>query len=1025
MNAELNEMRRAVLKALCDTFVPSLKVSDDPLGFWARTASDLGVDCVLARNMKEDIPPELYAGLVGLLDVLGAKGLVKASQSRRESLLAEISRTSPQAAQGINFFQKQTVLLAYGLPENPVPDRNMVTYGSPRGQNPNWEVMNYPGPVSVPPDRPKRIQTWTPEGDSQTLEADVCVVGSGAGGAVIASRLSAQGLRVVVLEAGGHYNAADFYQLELWGYKHLWYRGGATPTADGNVLLLAGGSLGGGTEINWMNCVRTPQLVREDWARQYGLDGVDSAEFDRYQDEVERRIQANQRTALWNAQNLRMREGCQKLGYISKQTFVNWDPKLFQPLMAGYTGFGDQTGGKQTARRTFLLDAYQNGARIIVHCRADRVLVSQGRAAGVEATYSDPQGRGTKLTVRAPQVVAAGGSLETPALLLRSGIGGPNVGKFLRVQPGGAVYGVYEEKQKGWWGSPMTTNCEQFVNTGGGYGFYMEIPAFGPGFVASVIPWVSGRQHKEMMTKVPYISTFIWFLRDKGYGRITIDKAGNSVPTYVLTDETDQKNFRHAASEAIRIHEAAGAREIMVSLAHQQLIWKRGQNLESFITNVAKQPLLNGAQPMISAHQLCTCRMGKDPADSVADTNGELRDVRGVWIGDGSACPTALGANPMVTIMALAERTAGKMTAAAARQTNGAWSSSRREAGAHQQAHAQAGDGAASRGRRPEADASALQFAEIVELDAAPGRGRSAVEILRDRAIPDVIGRARGFVDAIVLQSTDEPKRVVALCFWESREDSARFDADGLDRIVESLRDVLSGTPRRRPYAVGFSTNPRIRGWGRASDSNRRPGRGASDGARSSGQDVNAVTDAAGNMMRGMAELMNPTTMFREMTGIMVNPLNMFSLAQRVLSGSVQRSGQGGGREAGGGAARTSARRDTRGGAPTLQTVNIIELDARPGQARRVVDIIGEQAIPTIIRPFDGFIDEIVLLSLSDPNHVTAISFWENEEAPQRFNQQGFGQVSALLRDVLAAPPQRRHYNVGASTNPDILGWSR
>jgi choline dehydrogenase-like flavoprotein/heme-degrading monooxygenase HmoA len=952
---------------------------------------------------------------------LAAKGFVKASQGQRESILSQISRSSPQAAQGVGFYQKQTVLLAYGLPENPVPDRNMVTYGSPRGQNPNWEVMNYPGPVSVPPDRPKMIETLTPTGDSQTLEADVCVVGSGAGGAVIASRLAAQGLSVVVLEAGGHYNAADFHQLELWGYKHLWYKGGATPTADGNVLLLAGGSLGGGTEINWMNCVRTPPPVRDDWARQFGLEGVDSAEFDRYQDEVERRLQSNQQTAYWNSQNLRMREGCQKLGYLSKQTFVNWDPKIFQPLMAGYTGFGDQTGGKQTARRTFLLDAYRNGAHIIVHCRADRILVEQGRAAGVEATYSDPQGSRTKLTVRARQVVAAGGSLETPALLLRSGIGGPNVGKFLRVQPGGAVYGVYEEKQKGWWGSPMTTNCEQFVNTGEGFGFYMEIPAFGPGFVASVIPWVSGRQHKEMMTKVPYISTFIWFLRDKGYGRVVIDKAGNSVPTYELSDETDQKNFRHAASEAIRIHEAAGAREIMVSLAHQQLIWKRGGHLESFIKNVANQPIINGAQPMISAHQLCTCRMGKDPATSVADTNGELRDVKGVWIGDGSACPTALGANPMITIMALAERTAGKM-AADARPSGGARPSPRREAGAQQ--NTQAGNGPATSGQRSEDDAAALQFAEIVELDAAPGRGRNAVEILRDRAIPDVIGRARGLVDAIVLQSADEPERIAAICFWESSEASARFDADGLDRIVGSLRDVLSGSPRRRPYSVGFSTNPRIRGWGRASDSNRRPGRGASDGAGSSGRSLNAVTDVAGNMMRGMVELMNPTTMLREMTGIMMNPLNMFSLGRRLMSGSVQQQ-QGRPRDSGTNSARADAPRQTRGGAQTLQTVNIIELDARPGQASRVIDLIGEQAIPTIIRPFEGFIDEIVLLSLSDPNHVTAISFWENEEAPQRFNQYGFSQVSALLRDVLAGAPQRRHYIVVASTNPDILGWSR
>src|SRR5947209_976770 len=170
-----------------------------------------------------------------------------------------------------------------------------------------------------------------------------------------------------------------------------------------------------------MNCVRTPDLVRKDWVLQYGLDGVDSATFDRYLDTVEARISSNSQTAYYNSQNLRMKEGCERLGYLSKQTHVNWDPQTFQPLMAGYTGFGDQTGGKQTARRTFLVDAYLQGTKIIVHCHADRVLTERGRALGVEATYSDPLGRKAKVTVRASQVVVAGGTLESPALLLRSG----------------------------------------------------------------------------------------------------------------------------------------------------------------------------------------------------------------------------------------------------------------------------------------------------------------------------------------------------------------------------------------------------------------------------------------------------------------------------------------------------------------------------------------------------------------------------------------------------------------------------
>jgi choline dehydrogenase-like flavoprotein len=1033
MSTQLNETQQAVLRALCDTFVPCISVPEDPTGFWARTASDLGVDCVLAKYLVESVPDKLRSGLLGLLDALAARGFVKAPQDQRERILDTIAQSSSDAARGITFYEKQILLLTYGLPENPVPNPNLVTYGSPQGQNPNWEVLGYPGPVSVPRDKPKQIQTVTPEGDRFTLEADVCVVGSGAGGAVIAAKMAVNGRRVVVLEMGGHYNSADFHQLELWGYRHLWYRGGATPTADGHVTLLAGSTLGGGTEVNWMNCVRTPPLVRQDWARQYGLAGIDTPEFDRYMDAAEQRISSGTQTAYFNAQNLRMREGCQKLGYATIQTHVNWDPKLFNPLMAGYTGFGDQTGGKQTARRTFLLDAYQSGARIVVNCRADRILVDQRRAVGVEATYSDPQGRKTKVFVSAPQVVLACGALESPALLLRSGVGGPAVGKYLRLQPGGAVYGVYKEKQRGWWGSPMTTNCVHFINTGDGFGFYMETPAIGPGFVASVIPWTSGRQHKQVMTKVPYVSTFIWFLRDRGSGQVAIDEAGNSVVTYQLSDEIDQKNFRQATAEAIRIHEAAGAQEVLISLAHKQVPWRRGQNLEGFIQTVMKLPLLDGAQPMISAHQLCSCRMGKDPATSVADANGELRDVKGVWVGDGSAFPTALGANPMVTIMALAQRTADKMAACypqngAAGQRGQPWRStpngsmrpadnsltamavnmSRAMLGLMNPLNALtfgqrlltgsarlAGDtGAMMLGAQPGSGASSPMFGHIIELTAKPGQGRKLVDLIGNPAIPRIIQPAEGFVDEIVLLSDTDPNHVTAISFWQSREVSDRFDSYGFDQVTNVLQDVLAAPPMRRPFDVGASTNPRIRGWASTAVAGR-----AGDGMTgSSPQSLDAISTMAVNMMRGMVGLMNP--------------LNMLTLGTRVLTG---RPGNGSATLAGGGMQGSRQR------SPMFS--HIIEMDARPGPARDLVNAIRDQAIPRIIRPSQGFVDEIVLLSVSDPNHVTAFSFWRAKEDGERFYATGFAQVSALLQPFLSAKPQRKEFIVGVSTNNRIVGW--
>ena len=142
-------------------------------------------------------------------------------------------------------------------------------YGAPdpqTGQNPNWKTFGYPGPISAPPQVEKPLKIHEPEGSEETIEADVCIVGSGSGGSVVAAVLAARGLDVVVLEAAGYYNESDFTQLELPAYQQMFWRGGPTPTADGNVSLVAGTTLGGGTTINWTNCLRTRPWVREQWA---------------------------------------------------------------------------------------------------------------------------------------------------------------------------------------------------------------------------------------------------------------------------------------------------------------------------------------------------------------------------------------------------------------------------------------------------------------------------------------------------------------------------------------------------------------------------------------------------------------------------------------------------------------------------------------------------------------------------------------------------------------------------------------
>ena len=241
------DTHREVLAAVCDTVVPAIEVQPDPDGFFARKASDLLVPHALEQVIA-GMPEENRMGMLALLDGLAQQGFVHASRLSREQIMKSTSLMRADAAAGIAALQGLTLYLYYGLPDE-------------RGQNPNWKTFGFPGPLSAPPQNPKPIETYVPDGDA-TLEADVVVVGSGAGGGVMAGCLSERGLKVVVLEAGGYFDDADFLQLELPAYQNTYWRGGPTPTADMNISLQAGFCLGGGTVINWTNSLRTKPWVR-------------------------------------------------------------------------------------------------------------------------------------------------------------------------------------------------------------------------------------------------------------------------------------------------------------------------------------------------------------------------------------------------------------------------------------------------------------------------------------------------------------------------------------------------------------------------------------------------------------------------------------------------------------------------------------------------------------------------------------------------------------------------------------------
>jgi choline dehydrogenase-like flavoprotein len=647
----LTEERRRTLEALFDTLVPSVESADDPGGMLARPASEMGLAAVFEELISEAMMPAEIEGVGQLLDGLAERELGSLPQPQREAIVHGVAESGPEARVGLDALRATALTLFYSLPDE-------------AGTNPNWEGVGFPGPRSAPPppeQAPKTIPLTRVSGASATLAADVVVIGSGAGGGVIAAELQRSGRSVVVLEQGGYRNESDFKQLELVGLQELYLRRGPFTSESGAIAVYAGSTLGGGTVVNYMNCLRTPDPIRSEWAAA-GLDGLDGSEFDAHLDAIWERLGVNAEATSQNRIHRRLIEGLDALGHRHGVIFRNADRSCDDPSTCGYCAAGCQKGCKRSTLKTFLQDAADEGARFVVGCRVDRITAERGRATGVEAIVTGPEGGETRLRVHAPIVVVACGSVESPALLLRSGIGGTPVGKHLRLQPAGLVVGVYSDPIEGWTGQIQSEVSNAFSELEGRHGFLIEGVGTSPAGLAASLPWESGAQHKREMALLPHMAPFISVQRDHGSGEVVLDSYGRGLVRWSLDDEVDRRIFVRANQELARLHAAAGAERIL-TLHRRRTAWNSGEDLERFVEGLESASYGDGEVTIFSAHQLGSCRMGSDRASSVADGRGELHDTDGVWIGDASAFPSASGVNPMITVMALARRTATAIAA--------------------------------------------------------------------------------------------------------------------------------------------------------------------------------------------------------------------------------------------------------------------------------------------------------------------------------------------------------------------------
>jgi long-chain-alcohol oxidase len=481
---------------------------------------------------------------------------------------------------------------------------------------------------------------------------DVVIVGSGAGGGAVAAELAdlcGEGLRIAVLEWGPKLRMDEYTGREVEMADKLYFDSGGVLTKDGAMTLAFGRLYGGSTVVYTGTSLRIPAEVVDRW----GVPGLDHADLmERSAKYLEQNSVHLQDEVALNDNNRLFRAGCQAAGFRVEQFPVN---------LKGCSGtslcnLGCPNGAKQGTHRVQLPAAEAAGVEVITNCRVTRV--TEG---GVEAVVASP-GFGEpslwedgEYTVSARAVVVAGGTVNSPALLLRSGLGPalPQLGRYLTMHPALILVGEHDEPISNFNGHPKSFFCDEFWRS---HGFLLETCMYFPFTTAKNLIGF-GAEHAGLMAAFPRLQMILVLAVDDALAsnRVELDRDGEPVVDYRLTEKV--LDSLHASMHAAaRIFFGAGARRIHAPAGTRFFIDRAdADRIEELIPRRLVKP---GRISVTSAHLMGGCRMGAGPEDSVTDAWGRVHGRPGLYVADGSLFPKASEINPYVTIMALADRVA-------------------------------------------------------------------------------------------------------------------------------------------------------------------------------------------------------------------------------------------------------------------------------------------------------------------------------------------------------------------------------
>jgi choline dehydrogenase len=502
---------------------------------------------------------------------------------------------------------------------------------------------------------------------SQSLEADVAIIGSGAGGGVAAEIVSMAGLKVVLLEEGPLKTSDSFKDMdEARAYRELYQEAAGRATSDGAIAILQGRAVGGTTTVNWTSSFRTPVQTLQQWATRHEVVGHSVDDMAPWFAKTEERLSIAPWAQAPNANNNVLKRGCDALGWESHVIPRNvkgcWD--------SGYCGFGCPVNAKQSMLVSTIPVALQHGATLVHRLRVRQFELAGDRISGAigEALRSD--GRtpsGVTVTVKAKHYVAAGGAINTPALLLRSKLPDPHqrLGKRTLIHPVVLSLAVMPERIDGFYGTPQSIASDHFQwkdGATGPMGYKLEVPPLFPGLTAGVFNTFGDALRKEM-AGMAHSNALLALLRD-GFvpesegGSVRLATDGSPMLDYDLTDYA-WDGARRAYLSMAQAQFAAGAKQVRPAHldAHYYSSWNEAKQA------IAELPMKKFRAALFTAHLMGGCGMSENPARGVVNSRGRHHQIGNLSVMDGSVFPTSIGANPQLSIYALTAQNATALVA--------------------------------------------------------------------------------------------------------------------------------------------------------------------------------------------------------------------------------------------------------------------------------------------------------------------------------------------------------------------------